>query len=119
NILRAVAEACNGRFDGNAGAPPRIEARDKVTGSAKYTVDVRHEGQLEGLIVRSHVGHSRVASIDLAPARAMPGAKRILPPFSSDQAGKEQPTYRKARLRRRPGGKMCAAPPPRFRTSPG
>jgi len=84
NILRAVAEACNGRFDGNAGAPPRIEARDKVTGSAKYTVDVRHEGQLEGLIVRSHVGHGRVASIDLAPARAMPGVKAVISLLGDD-----------------------------------
>jgi xanthine dehydrogenase YagR molybdenum-binding subunit len=57
NLLRAVAEACSGRFDGGAGAPPRIEARDKVTGAAKYTVDIRHESQLEGLIVRSNVAH--------------------------------------------------------------
>ncbi len=32
---------------------PRIEARDKVTGLAKYTVDIRHDGQLEGVILRS------------------------------------------------------------------
>jgi CO/xanthine dehydrogenase Mo-binding subunit len=73
NIFRAVAEACSGRFDAEATIAPRIEARDKVTGSAKYTVDVRHDGQLEGLIVRSHIANGKVVQLDLAPARAMPG----------------------------------------------
>ena len=53
NILRAVADACAGRFDGESRASPRVEARDKVTGAAKYTLDVRLDGQLEGLILRS------------------------------------------------------------------
>ncbi len=52
-IFRAVAEACAGRFDGNDIVPPRMEARDKVTGAAKYTVDIHHDGQLEGVILRS------------------------------------------------------------------
>ena len=47
-IFRAVADACVGRFDGDNVAAPRIEARDKVTGAAKYTVDITHDGQLEG-----------------------------------------------------------------------
>ena len=84
NILRAVAEACSGRFDGGAGAPPRIEARDKVTGAAKYTVDIRHESQLEGLIVRSHVAHGKVIGIDLAPARAMRGVKAVISLLGND-----------------------------------
>jgi xanthine dehydrogenase YagR molybdenum-binding subunit len=78
NILRAVADACSGRFDGDASAPPRIEARDKVTGTAKYTVDIRHEGQLEGMIVRSHIAHGKITGIDLAPARAMRGVKAVI-----------------------------------------
>src|SRR5262249_34750489 len=40
-ILSAVAEACAGRFDGESVTAARIEARDKVTGAAKYTVDIR------------------------------------------------------------------------------
>jgi xanthine dehydrogenase YagR molybdenum-binding subunit len=36
------------------------------------------------LIVRSHVGHSRVASIDLAPARAMPGVKAVISLLGDD-----------------------------------
>ncbi len=84
NILRAVAEACSGRFDGDETAPPRIEARDKVTGSAKYTVDIRHESQLEGLIVRSHVAHGRIVELDLARARAMPGVMAAISLLGDD-----------------------------------
>jgi xanthine dehydrogenase YagR molybdenum-binding subunit len=85
NILRAVADACSGRFDGDAGAPPRMEARDKVTGSAKYTVDIRHDGQLEGMIVRSHLAHAKIAGIDLAAARAMPGVKAAITLLGDDK----------------------------------
>src|SRR3954467_9871135 len=69
-IFRAVAEACSGRFDGNDPVAPRLEARDKVTGLARYTVDIRHDGQLEGVILRSTVAHARIKNLDLAPARA-------------------------------------------------
>lgn len=72
-IFRAVAEACAGRFDGDEFISPRIEAREKVTGLAKYTVDIRHDGQLEGVILRSHLAHARIVELDLAPARTMSG----------------------------------------------
>jgi len=49
-IFHAVTEACEGRFDGDDIVSPRLEAREKVTGVAKYTVDIRHDGQLEGVI---------------------------------------------------------------------
>jgi len=76
-ILRAVADSCAGRFDGDNFASPRIEARDKVTGAAKYTVDIRHEGQLEGVILRSREPHARITALDLAPARALPGVAAV------------------------------------------
>ena len=85
NILRAVAEACTGRFDGDESVPPRVEARDKVTGAAKYTVDVSHDGQLEGLIVRSHMAHGRIVELDLAPARAMPGVMAVISLLGDDK----------------------------------
>ncbi len=84
NILRAVAEACSGRFDAEATVAPRVEARDKVTGSAKYTVDIRHDGQLEGLIVRSHIANGKVVQLDLAPARAMPGVMAAISLLDDD-----------------------------------
>ncbi|WFU31757.1 molybdopterin-dependent oxidoreductase [Bradyrhizobium brasilense] len=76
-IFRAVADACAGRFDGDHVTAPRIEARDKVTGAAKYTVDIHHDGQLEGLILRSREAHARIATLDLAPARALPGVTAV------------------------------------------
>ncbi|HLI99854.1 MAG TPA: molybdopterin-dependent oxidoreductase [Bradyrhizobium sp.] len=84
NILHAVAEACSGRFDGKESAPPRVEARDKVTGGAKYTVDIRHEGQLEGLIVRSPIAHGKVTALDLAPALAVAGVKAAISLLGDD-----------------------------------
>ncbi len=73
NIFRAVADACSGGFDGDADASPRVEARAKVTGAARYTVDVHHDGQLTGLILRSPHARARVRRLDLAPALAIPG----------------------------------------------
>jgi len=72
-IFRAVADACAGHFDGDNILSPRIEARAKVTGQAKYTVDIRHDGQLEGVILRSPIAHGRIVELDLAPALAIPG----------------------------------------------
>src|SRR6202008_927928 len=72
-LSSAVAAASPGQFDGGDTISPRVEARDKVTGSAKYTVDIRHDGQLEGVILRSAHAHARITSLDLAPAQAMPG----------------------------------------------
>jgi xanthine dehydrogenase YagR molybdenum-binding subunit len=72
-IFCAVADACAGRFDGDDIVSPRFEAREKVTGLAKFTVDIRHDGQLEGVILRSHLAHARIAELDLAAARAMSG----------------------------------------------
>jgi len=72
-IFRAVAEACAGRFDGDHVTSPRIEARDKVTGAAKYTVDIKQDGMLEGVILRSQNAHARILELDLAPALALPG----------------------------------------------
>ncbi len=73
NILRAVADACAGRYDGDAERSARIEARAKVTGAALYTVDMRHEGQLEALILRSPHARARVVALDLEPARSAAG----------------------------------------------
>jgi xanthine dehydrogenase YagR molybdenum-binding subunit len=84
-IYRAVGEACAGRFDGDDPVAPRMEARDKVTGLARYTVDIRHDGQLEGVILRAPVAHARITALDLAPARAVPGVAAVVPLLAADQ----------------------------------
>jgi xanthine dehydrogenase YagR molybdenum-binding subunit len=84
-IFRAVTEACAGRFDGDDIVSPRIEAREKVTGAAKYTVDIRHDGQLEGVILRSHTAHARIVELNLAPALAMPGVSAAISLLGDDR----------------------------------
>jgi xanthine dehydrogenase YagR molybdenum-binding subunit len=84
-IFRAVADACAGRFDGSEFAAPRLEARDKVTGSAKYTVDIHHDGQLEGVILRSPFAHARISELDLTAARAMPGVSAAISLLGDDR----------------------------------
>jgi xanthine dehydrogenase YagR molybdenum-binding subunit len=85
NIFRAVADACSGKYDGEAERSPRIEARQKVTGAAIYTVDVRHEGQLEGAVLRSPHPRARVRLVDLAPARAVPGVAAAVSLLDDDR----------------------------------
>jgi xanthine dehydrogenase YagR molybdenum-binding subunit len=84
-IFNAVAAACAGQFDGDETSAPRIEARAKVTGAAKYTVDIRHEGQQEGVILRSQVAHARISELDLAPARAMAGVRAVVSLLGDDR----------------------------------
>jgi len=76
-IYDAMQRACAGEFDEPAGhealESPRHEALEKVTGAAQYTVDITHDGQLEGRILRSHHAHARVVSIDPSAALAMDG----------------------------------------------
>ena len=83
-IFRAVAEACAGRFDSDNIIAPRMEAREKVTGAARYTVDIRHDGQLEGVILRSSAAHARITGLDLAPARAAPGVAAAISLLADD-----------------------------------
>jgi len=84
-IYRAVAEACAGRFDGLDPNAPRLEARDKVTGLARYTVDIHHAGQLEGVILRSTVAHARIGHLDLSPARTVTGVAAVVSLLAEDQ----------------------------------
>jgi xanthine dehydrogenase molybdenum-binding subunit len=57
---------------------PRIDAMERVTGSAKYTGDVQLPGMLYGRILRSPHPHARIRRIDTARAAALPGVKAVL-----------------------------------------
>src|SRR5271170_7325856 len=85
NILRAVADACSGKYDGDLERSPRVEAREKVTGAAMYTVDMRFDGQLEGVVLRSPHARARVGRIDLEPARALPGVGAAISLLDDDR----------------------------------
>ena len=78
-IVAAITRACAGDFDGDTDPPsPRHDARYKVTGAAKYTVDVYPDGVLEGAILRSVHAHALVHSIDSQRALAAPGVRAVI-----------------------------------------
>jgi xanthine dehydrogenase YagR molybdenum-binding subunit len=54
-------------------AVPRIDAKDKVTGSAVYTSDRSAPGMLHAVLVRSAIPRGVAKTIDLAPALAIRG----------------------------------------------
>ncbi len=57
---------------------PRLEAREKVTGRAEYTHNLRLPGMLYGKMFRSTVAHGRIKSIDASAAKAVPGVYRVV-----------------------------------------
>jgi xanthine dehydrogenase YagR molybdenum-binding subunit len=77
-IYRAVQGACAGRFDGDSYEIPRWDGLAKVTGTAKYTVDIQLPGQLEGRILRSTYGHGVLSICDTTAAEAMTGVKAVV-----------------------------------------
>lgn len=76
-IYRAVIGACAGKYDeGPDQAPdqgPRVDALVKVTGAAKYTVDIAPKGVLIAKILRSTHAHARITALDWNAALAQPG----------------------------------------------
>jgi xanthine dehydrogenase molybdenum-binding subunit len=58
--------------------PWRVGGVDKVTGSARYSVDVMLPGMLYGKIKRSPHPHARIVSIDTSKALAHEGVKAVL-----------------------------------------
>jgi len=94
-IYEAVRAACAGRPARRPGAHTtsqalsRVDARDKVTGAARFTFDTYPEGVLHGVIVRARVPHARVTRVDVAPALRMPGVKSAVAmiPTAADGVG--------------------------------
>ncbi len=73
-IYAAIQKACAGEYDDAPDAPiHRIDAPEKVTGTAKYTVDIVFDGQLEGKILRSKYPHAIIKGIDKSEAEALEG----------------------------------------------
>src|SRR4051794_30352527 len=57
---------------------PRIDALERVTGKAKYTLDVQLPGMLYARALRSPHAHARIRSIDVSKARDLAGVKAIV-----------------------------------------
>jgi xanthine dehydrogenase YagR molybdenum-binding subunit len=56
---------------------PRLDAREKVTGQARYTFDVQLPGMLYARCVVSTVPHARISSIDISAAQNYPGVRAV------------------------------------------
>src|SRR5262249_59393309 len=56
---------------------PRNEDARLVTGHGRFSADVRLDGETYAAMVRSPHPHARIAGIDTAAARAMPGVLAV------------------------------------------
>jgi CO/xanthine dehydrogenase Mo-binding subunit len=57
---------------------PRVDALEKVTGTAQYIADVRLPHLLEAKVLRSPYPHARVLHVDTAAARRLPGVYAVV-----------------------------------------
>jgi CO/xanthine dehydrogenase Mo-binding subunit len=57
---------------------PRRDARDKLRGRTRYTVDRARPGMLHAALARAQVPSARIVRIDTSAARRMPGVRAIV-----------------------------------------
>ncbi len=57
---------------------PRVDALEKVTGTAKYGADINFPGMLHAKIFRSTEVHAKILSIDTSEAEKLPGVQAII-----------------------------------------
>ncbi len=57
---------------------PRLEARDKIAGEARYLDDLTRPGMLYAAVAQSPYAHARILSIDTTQAAKLPGVKAIV-----------------------------------------
>jgi isoquinoline 1-oxidoreductase beta subunit len=60
-------------------AIPRLDTPAKVNGSAQFGIDVRLPGMLVAVVARSPVFGGKVARVDDAKAKAIPGVRHVVP----------------------------------------
>ncbi len=61
-------------------ALPRVDGRLKVTGTAEFTAEHRPEGLVHGVVVGSAIACGRVASVESAAAKVLPGVIAVITP---------------------------------------
>lgn len=57
---------------------PRVDARAKATGEARYTDDLVMPNMLYGALFQSPVAHAKIKSIDVSKAKRLPGVKDVV-----------------------------------------
>lgn len=56
----------------------RVDALEKVMGTAKYVADRSLPGMLHARCLRSNVPHARIARLDVSPALEVPGVRAVI-----------------------------------------
>ncbi len=56
----------------------RVDALEKVLGTAKYLADYRLPGMLYARALRSELPHARIARLDVTPALKVPGVRAVI-----------------------------------------
>src|SRR6478609_6771921 len=56
----------------------RVDGRERVTGAARYTYDIRPAGMLSAAILRSPHPHAHITGIDTTKAEQLPGVRAVL-----------------------------------------
>ncbi len=56
----------------------RLDAREKVTGKARFTADMYPYGMLYGVVLRSPYAHAKIKRIDTGKAEKLAGVKAVL-----------------------------------------
>ncbi len=59
-------------------AEPRVDAKEKVTGKAIYTVDIELPGMAHGRVLRSPYAHARLRRVDASRAEKLPGVFAVI-----------------------------------------
>jgi len=57
---------------------PRVDALEKVLGTAKFLGDMKLPGMLYARALRSHLPHARIVHLDVSPALQVPGVKAVI-----------------------------------------
>ena len=57
---------------------PRLEAREKITGQARYCDDLFPQDVLHGALLTSPYPHARILACDTAAAAALPGVRAVV-----------------------------------------
>jgi hypothetical protein len=57
---------------------PRVDARAKATGDARYAADLSMPGMLCGAMLQSPLAHAKILNIDTSAAKRLPGVRDVV-----------------------------------------
>lgn len=84
-------------------AVPKVDARGKASGAARYLHDLTLPGMLYGKILRAGRPHARILRIDTSRARKLPGVQAVITAADVNQAplgfGRDNPPLKGDKVR--------------------